>query len=125
MTEREYKFLQEKIDKKLEHCDGLTGRTREGYKMAMLKVKSMLHRVYMDFNASEPEELPFTHICKSDREIYPSEFALFARVQYNEDGTVTVDRYQKFGAIHCGKVILDKKTFDKYYTKIESGVDAE
>ena len=61
----------------------------------------------------------FTHLCKSDRDLYPTEFTIFAMAQYNLDGTVTVDRFQKFGALHVGKITIPKEAFEKYYKECE------
>lgn len=46
MTEQEYKTLQSKLDTKLQYCNGNTGKRREGFKEAILSVKSMIHNIY-------------------------------------------------------------------------------
>ena len=46
MTEQEYSALQSMLDAKLQYCNGNTGKRREGFKEAILSVKSMLHAMY-------------------------------------------------------------------------------
>ena len=46
MTEQEYRALQSRLDEKLQYCNGNTGKRREGFKEAILCVKSMLHEIY-------------------------------------------------------------------------------
>ena len=55
MTEQEYRALQSKLDAKLHHCNGLTGKRREGYEEAILNVKSMLHDVYKNEEVYEDD----------------------------------------------------------------------
>lgn len=60
----------------------------------------------------------FTHVCKSDREEFPGCFAIFARVIEETADWVTIDRFQKWGAVHCGIVTISRKDFDRYYTRL-------
>nr|CAI9751452.1 hypothetical protein DGKKSRWO_DGKKSRWO_CDS_0161 [uncultured phage]CAI9752340.1 hypothetical protein CVNMHQAP_CVNMHQAP_CDS_0163 [uncultured phage] len=60
----------------------------------------------------------FTHICKSDKEKYPSCFAIYARVIEETDDLVTIDRFQKWGAVHCGIITISRKDFNKYYKEV-------
>lgn len=46
MKENEYQWLQAKLSAKLQHCNGHTGKRREGYEEAILNVKSMLHELH-------------------------------------------------------------------------------
>ena len=44
------------------------------------------------------EENSFTHICKSDKEIYPSCFAIYARIISENKDSVLIDRFSKWGS---------------------------
>lgn len=73
-------------------------------------------------NIHRAEELPFTHICKSDKEQFPSCFAVYARVIDENNDSVTVDRFNKWGAVHIGEVTLSRKDFERYYKEIKNEV---
>lgn len=68
----------------------------------------------------EISKAQFTHICKSDRERYPTEFSLYSRVIEMDENTVTVERFVKFGAIPIGKITISKKEFNIYYKRLEN-----
>ena len=70
-------------------------------------------------NTHRVEENPFTHICKSDKEIYPSCFAIYARIISEDKDSVTIDRFSKWGAVHIGEVTLSRKDFERYYKEIK------
>lgn len=61
---------------------------------------------------------PFTYICKSNKEIYPSQFAIYARIIEETDDSVTLDRFQKWGAVHCGVITISHEDFNKYYKRL-------
>ena len=67
----------------------------------------------------EISKAQFTHICKSDRDRYPTEFSIYARVIESDENTVTVERFMKFGALPMDKITILKKDFDRYYKEIE------
>lgn len=67
----------------------------------------------------EISKAQFTHICKSDRDPYPTAFSIYARVIERDENTVTVERFIKFGSIPMGKVTISKKEFDRCYKEIE------
>lgn len=52
-NDKEYRTLQSMLDAKLQYCNGNTGKRREGFKEAILSVKSMLHDMY---NNKEKEQ---------------------------------------------------------------------
>lgn len=60
----------------------------------------------------------FTHVCKSDKDKFPSCFAIYARVVEQTFDWVTIDRFQKWGAVHCGIVTISRKDFERYYTRL-------
>lgn len=62
---------------------------------------------------------PFTHICKSCKEIYPSQFAIYARIIKETDDSVTIDRFQKWGVVHCGVATISREDFNKYYKRLQ------
>ena len=66
----------------------------------------------------EMNKLQFTNICKSDREIYPSVFSIYARIIKIDKDSVTIERFQKFGCLPVGKLTLSSKDFAKYYKEI-------
>lgn len=70
------------------------------------------------------EEKLFTHICKSDREIYPSSFAIWAYVLDEDAESVLLDRYMKYGAIHVGEVRISRSDFERYYKEIKYNEDS-
>lgn len=61
----------------------------------------------------------FTHFCKSDNEVYPGCFAIYARVIEETAEWVTIDRFQKWGAVPCGIVTISREDFDRYYKEIK------
>lgn len=71
-------------------------------------------------NQIEIESKQFTHICQSDRELCPTTFSIYAIAKYNLDGTVTVDRYMKYGALPIGKITIPKESFYRYYKEIKN-----
>lgn len=52
----------------------------------------------------EIEKAQFTHICKSDNDLYP---------------TTTIERFQKFGALPLKSITISKDDFDRYYNPIK------
>ncbi len=58
----------------------------------------------------------FTHICKSKGLV--NGFSIFAKVLKSDDENVTIDRFQKFGALHIGAITISKSNFDLYYDSI-------
>lgn len=67
----------------------------------------------------EISKAQFTHICKSDRDRYPTVFSIYARVIERDENTVTVERFMKFGALPMDKITISKKEFDRYYKELE------
>ena len=70
-------------------------------------------------NTHRVEENPFTYICKSDKEIYPSCFAVYARIISKDKDSITIDRFSKWGAVHIGEVTLSREDFERYYKEIK------
>lgn len=66
----------------------------------------------------------FTHICKSDRDIYPTEFTIYAYIINEDDEAVLLDRYMKYGAIHVGEVRISRSDFERYYEEIKYNEDS-
>ena len=67
----------------------------------------------------EIENAQFTHICQSDRELYPTTFSIFARVVNETKNSVEIERFQKFGALPLRNITISKEDFKRYYRKIE------
>lgn len=61
----------------------------------------------------------FTHVCMSDKDRFPSCFAIYARVIEQIDDWVTIDRFQKWGAVHCGITTISRENFERYYKEIK------
>lgn len=80
--------------------------------------KDFVGKVNLDYMTDSK----FTHICKSEAKPYPDSFTIFAYVISvdDENNTVTIDRFQKFGAVHVGKITISKEDFDRYYKKINA-----
>lgn len=70
-------------------------------------------------NTHRVEEKPFTHICQYDGEIYPSCFAIYARIISENEDSVTIDRFSKWGAVHIGKLTLSRENFEEYYKEMK------
>lgn len=66
----------------------------------------------------EIEKSQFTHICKSDNDYYPTTFSIYARVIGENDRSVTIDRFQKFGALPLKRITISRKDFERYYKPI-------
>lgn len=66
----------------------------------------------------EIENSQFTHICKSDNDYYPTTFTIYARVVEENDNSVTIDRFQKFGALPLKRITISRKDFERYYKPI-------
>lgn len=77
-----------------------------------------VHKVTNNTITNKDNTEEFTHVCKSDREEFPGCFAIFARVIEETADWVTIDRFQKWGAVPCGIVTISRKDFDKYYTRL-------
>ena len=58
----------------------------------------------------------FTHICKARGLI--NEFSIFAKVITEDEKTVTIDRFQKFGSLHIGIITISREDFERYYKEI-------
>ena len=67
----------------------------------------------------EIENAQFTHICKSDKLYYPDTFSIYARIVEQDDESVTLDRFQKFGALPLKRITISKADFNRYYHTIE------
>ena len=67
----------------------------------------------------EIEKAQFTHICKSDNDYYPTTFSIYARIVDEDDKSVTLDRFQKFGALPLKSITMSKNDFDGYYKQIK------
>lgn len=63
----------------------------------------------------EIEKAQLTHICKSDKDLFPTVFSIFARVICENESSVTIDRFTKFGSLPVGKITISRKDFEKYY----------
>lgn len=61
-------------------------------------------------------ETYFTHICKARGLI--NEFSIFAKIVSEDENTVTIDRFQKFGALHIGIITISREDFERYYKEI-------
>ncbi len=64
----------------------------------------------------EVDENYHTHICKAKGLI--NGFSIFARVVDETDDTVTIERYQEFGALKIKNITISKEDFERYYKKI-------
>lgn len=73
----------------------------------------------------EIEKAQFTHICKSDNDYYPTTFSIYARIVDENDKSVTLDRFQKFGALPLKSITISKEDFYRYYRPIKGGVSDE
>lgn len=78
-----------------------------------------VHKVTNNIITNKDNTDVFTHVCKSDNEVYPSCFAIYARIIEETDDWVTIDRFQKWGAVPCGIVTVSRKDFDRYYKEIK------
>ena len=67
----------------------------------------------------EIEKAQFTHICKSDNDYYPTTFSIYARIVDEDDKSVTLDRFQKFGALPLKSITISKEDFYRYYRPIK------
>lgn len=67
----------------------------------------------------EIEKAQFTHICKSDNDYYPTTFSIYARIVDENDKSVTLDRFQKFGVLPLKSITISKEDFDRYYKPIK------
>ena len=67
----------------------------------------------------EIENTQFSHICQSDRELYPTAFSIFARVVNETKDSVEIERFQKFGALPLRNITISKKDFKRFYREIE------
>lgn len=66
----------------------------------------------------EIENSQFTHICKSENDYYPTTFTIYARVVEEDNNSVTLDRFQKFGALPLKQIIISREDFERYYRPI-------
>lgn len=66
-------------------------------------------------NQIEIENSQFTHICKSDNDYYPTTFTIYARVVEENENSVTLDRFQKFGALPLKRITISIEDFERYY----------
>lgn len=66
----------------------------------------------------EIENAQFTHICQSDKLYYPDTFSIFARIVEENNESVTIDRFQKFGALPLKRLTISRADFDRYYRPI-------
>lgn len=69
----------------------------------------------------EIEKVKFTHICKSDKDLYPTTFSIYARVVEDYGQSVTIERFQKFGALPLSSITISKDDFNRYYKPIKQG----
>ena len=67
----------------------------------------------------EIDSLQFTHVCKSDKDLYPTTFTIYARVVDQNDESVTLDRFQKFGALPLKRITISKADFNRYYQTVK------
>lgn len=67
----------------------------------------------------EIEKAQFTHICKSDNDLYPTTFSIYARLVEDYGKSVTIERFQKFGALPLKSITISKDDFDRYYKPIK------
>lgn len=67
----------------------------------------------------EIEKAQFTHICKSDNDLYPTTFSIYARLVEDYGESVTIERFQKFGALPLKSITISKDDFDRYYKPIK------
>jgi hypothetical protein len=61
-------------------------------------------------------ETYFTHICKARGLI--NQFSIFAKIVSEDENTVTIDRFQKFGSLHIGIITISREDFERYYKEI-------
>lgn len=66
----------------------------------------------------EIEDAQFTHICQSDKLYYPNTFSIFARIVEENEESVIIDRFQKFGALPLKRLTISRADFDRYYRPI-------
>lgn len=83
----------------------------------VIKTSRQCVKLVIDLHKAE-----FTHICKSDNDVYPSTFSIYARIVAIDDSTVTIDRYQKYGAVYVGRVKIPRRDFERYYKRIKNNV---
>ena len=67
----------------------------------------------------EIEKAQFTHICKSYNDLYPTAFSIYARLVEDYGKSVTIERFQKFGALPLKSITISKDDFDRYYNPIK------
>lgn len=67
----------------------------------------------------EIEKAQFTHICKSDNDYYPTTFSIYTQIVDEDDKSVTLDRFQKFGALPLKSITISKEDFYRYYRPIK------
>lgn len=67
----------------------------------------------------EIEKAQFTHICKSDNDLYPTTFSIYARLVEDYGKSVTIERFQKFDALPLKSITISKDDFDRYYKPIK------
>lgn len=66
----------------------------------------------------EIEKAQFTHICQPGRLYYLDTFSIFARIVEESEESVTIDRFQKFGALPLKRITISRNDFDHYYRPI-------
>lgn len=57
-----------------------------------------------------------THICKAEGLV--NSFSIFAKILESDGETVTIDRFQKFGALHIGAITISQADFERYYAPV-------
>lgn len=67
----------------------------------------------------EIEKSQFTHICKSDNDSYPTTLSIYAKLVEDQGQSVTIERFQKFGALPLKSITISKDDFDRYYKPIK------
>lgn len=67
----------------------------------------------------EIEKAQFTHICKSNNDLYPTTFSIYARIAEDYGQSITIERFQKFGALPLGNITISKDDFNRYYKPIK------
>jgi len=89
------------IDEHGNNCEKHCGQFKDKFRFIELPC---IHETY------------FTHICKARGLI--NEFSIFAKIVSEDENTVTIDRFQKFGSLHIGIITISREDFERYYKEI-------
>lgn len=83
---------------------------------SLLKMPFCRNNEHFKAKSVNTDENYYTHICKAEGLI--NEFSIFARVVDETDDTITIERFQMFGALKIRNITISKQDFERYYKKI-------